>query len=213
MLNILQIEYMGTLDKKELDVAKHIIYNGLQRAAKQMSFFIKEEVEVIQVDFNEVENPIQATLASFSDDDELLYLLTTNIVGDLGGCCFLVLTEAQANNIRNRALPPALMDNPDFYNEMKDAILLEVDNIIAASVITEFANTLHGNIHGSVPTMQHVAKNETERLIAERGNKNTHIIEFYAKFSNAAIDFKPLFIWYLDQVFIDNIKIYSAAQL
>ena len=93
---------------------------------------------------------------------------------------------------------------------MKDAILLEVDNIITASVITQFANFLQQNMHGSVPRLEIATRSTAEQIISEQANKNTHIIEFYVQFHSATIDFKPLFIWYLNPTFVAYIKQYHA---
>lgn len=203
---------MKNLTEREFIIAKEIIHSGLVSAAKQLSFFMKETVEVMEIDLNQVENPLQASLGGVASQEDDLYLLTTDIIGELGGCCFLILTQDQADSLRSRALPPNIIQNPSFYNEMKDAILLEVDNIITASVITQFANHLQRSLHGSVPRMELASKTETEQLISEQANKNIHIIEFYAKFYSSSIDFKPLFVWYLDPHFVACIKEYASSK-
>ena len=55
---------------------------------------------------------------------------------------------------------PEITGNPEIMAEMSDGILLEVDNIISASVITQFSNILNHRIHGGVPQLKKLDKNK-----------------------------------------------------
>ncbi|MGL5892852.1 MAG: hypothetical protein ACRC3B_23360, partial [Bacteroidia bacterium] len=143
---------MTSFTTNELQNALHIARAGLEKAAESLTFFMKQTVRVNDSGFS-----LQP--ASNLDDFPLrtgnsLYLLITDVVGELPGVCCLVFTEEEANQLRHAALPASVTSNPEMMAEMGDAFLLEVDNIISASVVTQFSNYLKCRIHGGVPRMK-----------------------------------------------------------
>lgn len=195
------------LDTFELETAKAVINKGLKSGAKQLSFFMKEEIHIAEVALTIEQSSAIQPLNRIDIGAQPIYLLLTSIVGELAGRCYLIFTQAEVDQLRAAALPEGMAENqPAIYEEMKDAILLEVDNIIAASVVTEFANLFEVDIHGSVPSMQSLEKKEATELLKKEAEKTDHIIDFKAQFSTQNASFSPLFVWYLDQSFVNAIK-------
>jgi len=200
---------MNIFDKKELEAARFIINTGLQGAAKSLSFFMKDTVEVEKAEVNE----------SLAEGDfyqkylrEPIYVLSTKIVGELEGTCCLIFTQQEAKQFQEAALPKEVTDNPTMFDSMKDAILLEADNIIAASVITQFANLLGKNIHGAVPELKKITPHEFKALLDTYVDDDAYIIDFKTTFISPKEAFSPVFVWFLNQPFIDGIKTYAAQK-
>lgn len=197
------------LNTHELETAKTVINKGLKSGAKQLSFFMKEDIHIAEVALTIEQSNAVKPLNRIEIGQQPIYLLLTTIVGELGGRCYLIFTQPEVDQLRAAALPPAMAEKqPAIYEKMKDAILLEVDNIIAASVVTEFANLFEVNIHGSVPTLECLDKEAAAKLLSQEANKTDHIIDFKAQFSTKNASFSPLFVWYLDQSFVNAIKIH-----
>jgi chemotaxis protein CheY-P-specific phosphatase CheC len=195
---------MEVFNKTEMQMAESIINQGLSSAAETLSFFMKEPIVVEQIGVNNLgiadKTPLKLNYAGKA------YLLTTEVVGDLEGFCCLVFTEKEAEMLQKAALPPEVINDPVLFETMKDAILLEVDNIIAAAVITQFANLLNRKMHGSVPKLSSIDASSFEMFMQNFLTNESHVINFKAKFLAKGKSFSPMFLWFMNKSFIDDIK-------
>jgi chemotaxis protein CheY-P-specific phosphatase CheC len=129
------------------------------------------------------------------------------------GICCLIFSEEEADHLRKAALPQEILDSPEMMEEMSDGIMLEVDNIISASVITQFSNLLKVKIHGGVPDLKKVSFEEMEDYISSEVNNELYLISFKTSFESSKAQFNPEFVWLFDNTFIDNIKKYAALEV
>ncbi|BDS09783.1 hypothetical protein [Aureispira anguillae] len=199
---------MEVFNKTELQTAESIINQGLKSAAETLSFFMKESIEVKQIGVNDLgianKGPLKLKCTTNA------HLLTTHVVGELEGFCCLVFSEEEAQLLQKTALPPEVVNDPVMFEGMKDAILLEVDNIIAAAVITQFANLLKRKMHGSVPELSVIDATKFDAFIKEHLDDRSHVINFRTNFVAPQKSFSPMFLWFMNQPFIDDIKQLSA---
>jgi len=198
---------MKGLTKKEEDVAKEIISAGLVKAAESLTFFMNETITL--KDFEEDKLIEQPPLELGKKEEASILLLTTKVIGDLKGVCCLIFSEEEADHLRQAALPPEILESPEMMAEMSDGIMLEVDNIISASVITQFSNLLKVKIHGGVPDLKRVNYKEMESIIQEDINNELYLISFKTSFESAKVAFNPEFVWLFDNAFIESIKEYA----
>jgi chemotaxis protein CheY-P-specific phosphatase CheC len=201
---------MEKLNPKELNAARSIINIGLSRAATSLSFFMKEEIRINGLDlrFNKFENQSDFT-CKFGNN---IHFLVTEVIGELKGTCCLIFSEEEADHLRTAALPQDIRENVQMMAEMSDAIMLEVDNIISASVITEFSNLLGHKIYGGVPNLKKFTVNEMEEFVKQNYEKEMYIINFKSHFVSSKLDFKPDFVWLFDDSFLNSVKEFSASQ-
>ncbi len=199
---------MTGLTEKEALVAREIIAKGLEKAAESLTFFMNEPITLKDFGNDELlENP-PVELNKKSEDKNII-LLTTKVIGELKGVCCLVFSEEEADHLRKASLPPEILNSPEMMAEMRDGIMLEVDNIISASVITQFSNMLKVKIYGGVPDLKRVNYPEMENIIQEDINNELYLISFKTSFESAKVAFNPEFLWLFDQTFIDSIKQYT----
>jgi chemotaxis protein CheY-P-specific phosphatase CheC len=196
---------MENLEISELLVAKKIVKKGLLKAAESLSFFMKETVGINELEF-EVNNHITGS----SKTGNNIHVLTTEVIGDLPGVCYLIFSKDEADKLRDMALPAEIKNDPAMVEEMNEAIMLEVDNIISASVITEFSNILKHKIYGNVPSMKLVDSSELNKLIEENRKKEIVFINFKTEFVSTTMNFSPEFLWMFDGKFIGSIKNLSS---
>ena len=142
---------MKDLTPQEIDVARKIISAGLVKSAESLSFFMNETISL--KDFDAEKNLDNPPLELGKKDESNIHLLTTKVIGEMKGICCLIFSEEEANHLRKAALPQEILDSPEMMEEMSDGIMLEVDNIISASVITQISNKLKQKVYGDVPKM------------------------------------------------------------
>ena len=198
---------MKVLTQKEEEVAKQIISAGLVKAAESLTFFMNETITL--KDFEEDKLIEQPPLELGKKEEASILLLTTKVIGDIKGVCCLIFSEEEADHLRQAALPAEILESPEMMAEMSDGIMLEVDNIISASVITQFSNLLKVKIHGGVPDLKRVNYQEMESIIQDDINNELYLISFKTSFESAKVAFNPEFVWLFDNAFIDSIKEYA----
>jgi len=195
---------MDQLNHIETDVAKEIINIGLGKAADSLSFFSQQKV-IIRSSELSLKRAEETTKVS-TKEGEKIHVLTTEIIGELTGVCYLIFNEKEVDKLLKISLPPAMLEDEEQKLLMSDAILKEADNIISASVITQFSDLLQFSIHGSVPEMDIMSEDKILDFLLSRAGNNEYFLQINAQFHTEEVDFSPEFIWFLDSAFIDGIK-------
>lgn len=195
---------MEELNNIETDVAKEIINIGLSKAADSLSFFSQQKV-IIRSSELILKNTSEAKDLSKKEGDNI-YVLTTDIVGELSGVCYLIFNEQEVNKLLKISLPASILEDEEQKMVMSDAILKEADNIISASVITQFSNLLNFKIHGGVPQMDIMEEDKVLAFMLSRASESEYFLQISAQFHAEEVDFSPEFVWFLDKKFVEGIK-------
>lgn len=201
---------MENISQKELDTAKDIVNAGMSKAAESLSFFMKEKILFSETDFsfNKPSIPSHFTTKSGSN----IHFLLTELIGDLKGICCLIFNHEEADKLQRTALPPEIINNPAIMAEMGDGILLEVDNIISASVITQFSNILKHKIHGGVPNLKKWSEDEVNGFIKGKLDEDMFVVSFNTHFTSSNLDFSPQFLWLFDKSFSKSIQTFLSEK-
>lgn len=193
---------MTVLTSEEQNTAENIINYGLQQAAEALSFFIKQPVSVGHLHLSDLQLTDQVPLPDQDDN----HLLVTELVGDIEGFCCLIFSAEEAQLLQQAALPPEVLANEAMAKTMGEAILLEVDNIIAAAVITQLANLLQRQLHGAVPELQILSASGLEDFLQQRLQERVHVLNFRANFKTADGGFSPAFLWFVQEPMLSAIR-------
>lgn len=193
------------MDINEQKTANEIVNLGLKKAAESMAFFTKESVRI------EAEDVKRESISKIDEifacrTDELQFVLTTEIKGELSGICYLIFSEAEVERILGVALPESIRSVPEKLQVMGDAILLEMDNIIVASVVTQFSNSFNYKMYGDVPRLSKATCDELKKLMKEENTGKEHFIYFKSEMHTEKLDISPDFVWMLDDKFMDGVK-------
>ncbi len=89
---------------------------------------------------------------------------------------------------------------------MGEAILLEMDNIITASVITQFSNFFKLSMHGSVPSLTKTVASGIDQIIKSTNRTSNYYLYFKSEFNTEGLDINPDFIWLLDDKYLDGVR-------
>jgi chemotaxis protein CheY-P-specific phosphatase CheC len=170
----------------------NVMTQGFSHAATSFSKLINRPVKIVNT------QPVlirrDSSLAHITEEQGELYVLTTQIIGDISGKSLLIFTKEESQEIF-KAINTSV--SSDFLNE---AFLLEIDNIISASVISELSNSLGLEIYGDVPHLTKIqAKELTAFMLREMAcDEHSNMI-----FCNTTFQFDkkekvhPQFIWKL----------------
>jgi chemotaxis protein CheY-P-specific phosphatase CheC len=201
---------MKNLSEKEINSAKYIISSGLSKAAQSLSFFMKETINLKETDFS-ITNRGDVNI-KFESDTDKLFVLYTEIKGELNGICYLVFNQNEVDELCKVALPSEITGNADKLKNMQEPLLLEIDNIISASVITQLANHLKQKMYGDVPHLIVMNSSELKETIVKQLEPNNLIIGFQTEFLSSNSNFHPEFYWILEPSFIDSVRKISLEQ-
>lgn len=188
----------------EEDLAKEIVNIGLAKAADSFSFFTREKVLIRSVDFQFLK--LEELSIVSHKKGENIHLLSSEIKGDMSGWCFLIFSESEALNLFQISLPESMFNDPVKYSEMGAAVLKEADNIITASVLTQFSNLFNLNTWGHVPELQVLGRNDMIDFIASKGTEGDYVITFTATFVSDDFKIGPEFFWILDDKFVQGVR-------
>jgi chemotaxis protein CheC len=195
---------MNLLNNIETDVAKEVINIGLGKAADSLSFFSQQKVIIRNSELYFKRADTVDKLSNKKGDN--IYILTTEVIGDMTGVCYLIFNEQEADELIKLSIPPSMLQDEEQKKMMASEILKEADNIISASVITQFSNLLNINMHGGVPAIDEVKDSALTEFMLSQKVPSSPLLQINAQFHTETIDFSPEFIWFLDNKFIEGIK-------
>ena len=141
-----------TVSNQEDSIAL-LFKKGFERAADSFSRMIRYPVSsnhtktVVQSDR---ENHFSSAKGNLE-----FCVLTTQLIGQLPGKSYLVLSAEACQSIYNVSFP-----GRDVNKELQEGQLLELDNIISASVISELANALKVELYGDVPQLKRMSADQ-----------------------------------------------------
>ena len=191
------------LSKVELDLTKELVNIGLAKAADSLSFFIKNTVMLKGLD---VSIRALSEIDSLSTKkEETLHLLTTSLKGDVKGVCFFILDNQDVDKVLEVSIPKSINLNSVEGRKMKQEFLLELDNIISAAVITQFANFLKERMFGHVPKYDLVNQDDLNNVLKNEIDFDGYLLYFKVNFITENNELNPEFVWVLDESFIQKI--------
>lgn len=169
----------------------HAMNIGFDKAALSFSQLIKRPVKIVHSQSILIHH--KNDFSYVAEEQGELYVLTTHIIGSISGKSFLILSKEECEEIFS-ALGTSVKNDV-----LREAFLLEIDNIISASVISELANSLSLEIYGDVPKLYKVDARQIQDFLFHeiKGENSASVI-----FSNTTFQFDkdkvhPQFIWSL----------------
>lgn len=202
---------MSILSSSEKQLAQQIIEAGYISAARSFSDVAQQQVSIKTAGVE----IFASNCEKFSvETSGMVSLLTTEIIGDIQGKSYLLLTEAESKAIFDTCLSSG--GSADERQVMEEAIIKELDNIISAAVITEFSNVLQISIYGGVPQLAIGTAEEVQLLVLDDFTDQNHD-DIYL-FANTRFVFEknttlqPRFFWKFHPNLVQSIKTQASAQ-
>lgn len=193
------------LSNKELDYAKEIVNISLAKAGDALSFFIKQKT-IISSNSVSLDKISDSTVFTKIQSNHIISL-KTEIKGEFDGNCYLLFTEEDKEKILELTLPNNILSDETKKQEFGNAILLEIDNILTASVVTQFSNILKFKMYGYVPQIKIVQSNEINEYLYSENKDKDSLLNIKTKFMTDIDKLEPEFIWIMNkEKFISSIR-------
>lgn len=190
----------------ELDLAKEIINIALAKAADSLSFFIKNKKILLKVCSVSFEKYTEASNVCTKQAPSVI-VLKTEIKGNLNGNCYLFFSEEEQEKITSIVSPGIENLSSEAKTEMEKAILMEIDNIVTASVVTQFSNLLNLKIYGYIPLYHKLKADELIDFIKNDNKDFKSILKIKTELYDSEFDINPEFVWFINhEIFVNCIK-------
>lgn len=198
---------MKKFTEYELEVTKELLNISLANAADAFSKMANERVLFNGFDLELLkEKDIDSMLAEVAEQG--LYVLTTEVKGKLQGISYLIFDAKDAEGIFPIFAPNAATVAEDgVLTEFQQAILMEVDNILAAAMVTQLSNFLELMVYGDVPNFKFINKEQLAALL-----RNDHelyyevALNLKSKLETSNSKISPIFIWFFKNDFVEAVK-------
>jgi chemotaxis protein CheY-P-specific phosphatase CheC len=187
---------------------KEVMQTGLARAANAFSKIIGHPVQVMH---------LQSILIDSREDIQLLYeekgklkVFVTQIIGEIFGRSYLIFSEPEADELIGLVKKKSVAFNEAF----QDAFMLEVDNILSASVIAELSNALDTEVYGDVPAMKMIRGSElVDFLRNDIADENNFFILSKNTFEIPGNNnFKARFIWRISAKILESVQVHKIQK-
>jgi chemotaxis protein CheY-P-specific phosphatase CheC len=197
---------MSKLKEIEHDLTRELLSIGLGKAADSLAALTNDKVMLEWFDIHLFDaKDVEEVPTLFTSE---ICVLTTKVIGDLPGISFLVFSDEDAETITSQSLPPSLLESAskEELEEMQQAVLLELDNIVAASVITQFSNLLNSKIYGGVPQINLLSYQEMSSFMLTSATDFSLMLMAQVKFKGFDKKIQPKFVWFFGEEFISRVK-------
>ena len=175
---------------------------GFERAARSFSSLVNKRVKVTKCTSTMIHDA--DSKAAFAEESGHLYVLITQVIGDVSGKSFLIFNQDESEEIFKAM--NLRMSNV----ALNEAFLMEIDNIISASVIAEMANALAIEVYGDVPVLVRMPAHELQSFVAKEIGNGNHSCTIFCNTSFQFDDrdtIHPQFVWNL------NNRIFQAISM
>lgn len=129
----------------QMDAIKEMVNIGGGNAATSISILIKHSVDmnVPLIDIMSFKKLYEQIMS----EDEIVYAVTTQVIGSGGGIFLFVLTEQAAEEISNMMLQKQIENN----DELVDSAIKELVNILVNSFLNAISQLLDTRLLSSIP--------------------------------------------------------------
>jgi len=192
------------LNENELKVATKLIFDGLSMAKSSMEQILQSPISIEKIEYDGNDLGVKRF---FNEKVGSVHLIKTELMGDLKGTSHLIFSETEVSRLYKACLPDSIIsDESNESKLMKMGFLSEIDNMVAAAVITEFSNFLGIEIYGMVPSLKVLEATEVNEYLADESKDYDSVVHFKAVFHGKELDISPDFVWVFQNKFVDKIK-------
>ncbi|MCV9385637.1 chemotaxis protein CheC [Reichenbachiella ulvae] len=199
------------LTENEKGIADRLMKFGLAKGALSLEMMVGSPVVMKNVEFGvpSVNGVSQYT----TKEDQKLYLLKTELVGDLKGFCHLIFSDEDVQKIQTKCLPEDIMTTNNSQSRlMKLEFMTEIDNMVAGSVVTQLANYLNLEVYGNVPILTTMKAAEANGHIdAESVDHNSNIV-LKTIYHIPELNIFSEFVWLFQDRFAELITEFSKSE-
>lgn len=188
---------MESITVNEKILMSEIINHGYRHAANSFSAMTGQKVTIEGCEVELCSN--HDYLKDNFDHLKDLTVLQTDVIGQIQGASYLIFNEEEKITVSHMT-SAAFGPNSKLEDEV---ILMEIDNIISAAVITELSNSLKLSIYGDVPRIYRLDDIHDFHKYINEGNNNYYLLTRTKFIFENHSSISPIFIWKMDKMLIE----------
>ncbi|GHN02698.1 hypothetical protein WSM22_41870 [Cytophagales bacterium WSM2-2] len=186
----------------------HSLNRGFENAAQSFSKIVNRNIRISTLQSLVIRH--DTDFSYVSEGDEQVFVLITQLMGDFSGKSYLIFSQSEADEIFR-----SVASKGKFSDDLKEALLLEIDNILSASVISSISDSMNAVVYGDVPKLKKMhGKDLYDYFLNDASESNEHFSIVYSmanfRFDNHE-EVHPQFIWKLSSRIFDLIPEEKAA--
>lgn len=189
------------------DILKELFNISLAKAADSLSFFVRSKIFIRDLSLS-VANRHKAMEMVDMEFGNASVVLETRLMGEYNGKTFLLFSENDMKNFFSVAHP--LNPEAGLEDELSKELLLEVDNILAASVVTELSNILNITLFGDVPHLIPDISELRHQLASEP--HDVIYLQVIANYVSDGLTMEPRFIWLVSSGLFERIQQFAQVE-
>lgn len=179
----------------ELELVEDLVQAAFENAATAFSKFINRKVSAQSILIGSTDQMAMAK----DDPNDKMYILISQLRGDLKGKCYLNFSSDDAEEFFRMCLAPEYAKD----NSMSMAMLMELDNILTAAVVSIIAARLNINTYAYVPHLVRATRLELSRSITDDHEIEDLVLHFKTIFKIDKFNLSTEFIWIVEKKLID----------
>lgn len=188
------------LTPQEIDLIKELFNMGFASAADSLSNMTHCKVLTQKIVLDQVDEIRKAHIGMGSK--RKVNIFTSEIKGDLSGMSYWIVGQRDTNRLTKFIMSADIQKKPlAVRKEMQRAIMLEIDNVITAAVVTRMANLLGRMIYGNVPQHANVTRKELAGFIEESAQNVNPQIHVHTRYMVVDHAIQMEFHWFLPAAF------------
>lgn len=200
------------LSEPEEEVLQRFLETSYAQAAQSFSQIVKRNVVVGALRFrvfnSEAGNtPWQPPVFYYGNT---MSIVLTDIMGQAQGRSYLILSDQENKIIQTAGLPT------DSSEEMREAFVKELDNMLSAAMISEFSTALRTLIFGGVPHLHTFPQGDAEAFLEEQFSDypaGYHLVSSVRFMVGDDTGVQPQFLWKLGPSFLQHLAKYVSQQV
>lgn len=198
---------MVQLTPYEFDITRELFSIALANAADAFSKYAGEKVMIKDYSI-EIFDKAQQDETIKRLQDTHFYALTTEIKGALHGKTYLLFQHEEIKKVfQIFAQPPvSIVEKEGEITDIQKDILLELDNIISAAVVTQVANFTELFIYGDIPRFSYSSAEQIGELFKKDFDTFGHVLNIRTQLQSYNTNLNPLFICFMDDEFLNTMK-------
>ncbi len=175
----------------EIDITTSLVRDGFLAAKTSLEFLLKTPFKIESITGDDILTDNRTVI-----NCEEIFLLKTIAQGELHATCYLLFSDQDVTKIMETCLPESISNtNSNDAVQIRNEFLKEIDNIISASIITEFANYLDVFTYGDVPSLEIVNSNALSSYLQTESKQFDSALYLRAIFHGPELEVSPHFIW------------------
>jgi chemotaxis protein CheY-P-specific phosphatase CheC len=189
----------------ELDLIRELFSMGLASAADSLSMMTgcKIITQSLRIHGYQENSHVNFGLKS----KRKVNIFTSYLKGDLAGVSFWTLGLRDSIRLSKLMLGSAGKNRSrEAVMELREAVLLEMDNVITAAVVTRMANLLDKRLYGNVPGVEGVDRRKLQAFIQEKVEPIDPAVQILSKIRVVDHAINMEFHWYLPAEFIESLR-------